>query len=56
VHNDEYEDYYCPTCGGTEQWFDRSISYSKDGKAEGMTYRCVKCGISTDDWVKRRVR
>jgi len=46
------DDWKCPKCGGTEQWFDRTIRYTEGGKEEGMTNRCVKCGISTDEWVK----
>lgn len=47
------DNWCCPKCGGTEQWFDRTITRSEDGTEEGMTNRCVYCGISTDKWVKR---
>jgi hypothetical protein len=47
-------DYWkCPKCGGTEQWFDRTITCDGDGnEIEGMKDRCVKCGIPTDKWIK----
>jgi hypothetical protein len=47
------DDWKCNICNGTEQWFDRSITYSSDGTEHGMTMRCVHCGTSTDTWVKR---
>jgi uncharacterized Zn finger protein len=50
---DDWEDWVCPRCGGTEQWFDRIITTNEDGTEEGMTNRCVNCGISTDEWVRK---
>lgn len=48
----DWDDWSCPKCHGTEQWFDRTIWYNDDGTEEGMTNRCVNCGISTDRWIK----
>lgn len=51
--NPDDDNWCCPQCGGTEQWFDRTIAYNGDGTEEGMTNRCTDCGTSTDKWVKR---
>lgn len=50
---DDWLDWSCPKCHGTEQWFDRTITTFDDGTEEGMTNRCVNCGISTDKWVRK---
>jgi hypothetical protein len=48
------DNWCCPRCGGTEQWFDRTVTCDRDGnEIEGMVDRCVQCGVSTDKWVKR---
>jgi hypothetical protein len=50
-----WENWFCPKCYGTEQWFDRTTTWDKNGNVvEGMTNRCTRCGISTDKWIKEK--
>lgn len=41
---EEAQFWQCPHCGGTDCWFDRSVTYLPNGEQEGPYMRCSSCG------------
>lgn len=40
----------CPHCGSADgTWFDRTLTYNRDGTEQGMWIRCVHCGEILDE-------
>ena len=44
IAKEALEEFNKCSCGGTDTWFDRTITYNPDGTEDGMKTRCSKCG------------